>query len=167
MQYKPHKKYRHTLVVGGVLLAIALFFALFSSMGWGYLWLNQLGTVGALTVLIFLAVRYILTDFVYLFPESEDVLEVRRISGRLPYTVARIEIGANDVILPYTKALKKEQGLALFENGCPSLFPEESYVYICTLNGKKVGVRLECKRDFVEMLEKAIEKAAQNDPEDE
>lgn len=162
MQYKPRKNYRHTLIVGGTLLAIALCFVVFASMGWGYLWLNQLGTIGSLTALIFIAVRYILTDFVYFFPESADVLEVRRISGRLPYTVARIEISADDIILPYTKNLKKEHGLKLFENGCASLFPEESYVYICTLNGKKAGVRLECKADLAALLEQAIEKKKQS-----
>lgn len=158
MQYKPHKQYRHTLVIGGILLAIALCFVVFANMNWGYLWLNQLGTIGFLTALIFLAVRYILAEFVYLFPDSEDVLEVRRISGRLPTTVARIEISADDIILPYTKDLKKTHRLEMLENCCPSLFPEESYVYICTLNEKKIGVRLECKADFVEMLEGAIEK---------
>lgn len=156
MQYKPHKKHRHMLVIGGVLLAVALCFALFASMGWGYLWLNQLGTIGALTALIFVAIRYILTDYIYLFPESGDILEVRRISGKLPVTVVRIEIGAGDRLLPYSKELKKTQGLELFENCCVSLFPEESYVYICMLNGKKVGVQLECKADLVEMLEKSI-----------
>lgn len=163
MQYKPHKKYRHTLVIGGVLLAVALCFALFASMGWSYLWLNQLGTVGSLTALIFLAVRYILTDYIYLFPDkNEGVFEVKRISGRLPYTLARIEISADDVILPYTKELRRAQKLEQFENACASLFPEESYVYICVIDGKKVGVRLECKADFVELLEGAIERKKQS-----
>lgn len=163
MQFKPYKQYRHTLVIGGVLLAIALCFAVFANMGWGYLWLNQLGTVGALTALIFIAVRYILTDFVYLLPENEAIFEVKRISGRLPYTLARIEISAGDRILPYAKGIAKAEGLKQFENGCPSLFPDESYVYITETEGKKVGVRLQCKHDFVELLEKAIEKAADSE----
>lgn len=167
MQYKPHKTYRHTLIIGSLLLAISLCFLLFGNMGWGYLWLNQLGAIGFLTAVIFLAVRYILTDFIYIIPENERILEVKRISGRLPTTVARIEIGAGDVILPYTKGLKKAQALEMFENCCPGLFPEESYVYICVLNEKKVGVRLECKADFAELLEKAIEKAGQTQDEEE
>lgn len=162
MQYKPHKQYRHTLVIGGVLLAVALCFALFASMGWGYLWLNQLGTVGSLTALIFLAVRYILADYIYLFPENEDVLEVKRISGRLPYTLARIEIGTEDVILPYTKELRRAQKLDRLENACASLFPEESYVYICMMDEKKVGIRLECKADFAALIEGAIERKKQS-----
>lgn len=166
MQFKPNKQYRHTLVIGGVLLAMALCFAIFASMSWGYLWLNQLGMVGSLTALIFIVVRYILTDFVYLLPENEAVLEVKRISGRLPYTVARIEISANDKILPYTKGIAKAEGLKQFENCAPSLFPEESYVYVTTLNGVKVGIRLQCKQDFVELLEKAIEKGSEASTEE-
>lgn len=167
MQYKPSKKYRHILVIGGVLLAMALCFAVFASMGWGYLWLNQLGTVGALTALIYLAVRYVLTDYIYFFPESADILEVRRISGRLPVTVARIEISVGDRLIPYSKTLKKDEKLECFENCCTSLFPEESYVYICTLNEKRVGIRLECEADFVKMLQRAIVQSHDRRPDED
>lgn len=166
MQYKPQKNYRHTLVVGGVLLAMALCFAIFASMDWGYLWLNQLGMIGSLTALIFVAVRYILTDFVYILPESKAILEVKRISGRLPYTVARVEIRATDKILPYVKGIAKTEGLQCFENCASSLLPEESYVYIGTVDGKKAGVRIECKKDFVKLLEEAIKAASASSSEE-
>ncbi len=165
MQYKPHKKYRHTLIIGGVLLAIALCFLVFANMGWGYLWLNQLGTILFLTFLIFLSIRYILYDYVYLIPDSGMTLEVKRISGALPKTIASVQICAGDNLLPYTKDLKKKQELTHIENCCVSLFPEESYLYICRIDGKKIGLRLECQSDLVDLLEKAIRNAPSNPDE--
>ncbi len=157
MQYKPHRKLKPLVIVCFPLLVITLTFWGLTYLRIGPLGANQLGTVVALTALVYLLLRYALTDFVYTLPESEPVLTVTKIAGRLPRAVADLRLSRGDCLIPYEKGAAKREGIIRTENFCVSLFPEESWLYVTVIEGKKVALRLECKADTAAYLQAAID----------
>lgn len=157
MQYKPHRKLKPLVVISFVLMVITLIFWILTYLRVGPHALNQLGTVVFLTALIFLLVRYALTDFIYQLPDEENRLTVKTVRGRLPRTAAELPLQKGDRILPYTKELCKKEGIRRRENFCVSLFPEESYLYITVQSGEKIAIRLECRQDVAERIRERIE----------
>lgn len=157
MQYNPHRKLKPLAVIGFVLLTVALIFWILTYLRVGPHALNQLGTVIFLSALIYLLVRYAFTDFIYQLPDEENRLTIKTVRGKLPRTAAEIPMQKTDRIVPYEKELCKKEGIRKQENFCVSLFPEESYLYLTTLNGEKIAIRLECRQDVAERIRERIE----------
>lgn len=167
MQYKPHRRLKPLVIICFVLLVITLIFWILSYLKVGPLSLNQLGTVIFLTALIFLLIRYALTDFIYQLPDEENRLTVKTVRGKLPRTAAEIPLRKIDRIVPYEKDIVKKEGIERMENYCVSLFPEESWVYITVLNGKKSALRLECREDVADRIRERIEALPEEEEEEE
>lgn len=157
MQYKPHRKLKPLVVITFVLMVIALIFWILTYLQVGPRALNQLGTLVFLTAMIFLLVRYALTDFIYQLPDEENRLTIKTVRGKLPRTAAEIPLQKTDRLLPYAKDLCKKEGIRRQENFCVSLFPEESYLYVTVLNGERTAIRLECRQDVAERIAARIE----------
>jgi hypothetical protein len=156
MQYKPHRKLKPLVIISFVLMVITLSFWMLSYLRIGPQSLNQLGVVVFLTAMIFLLIRYALTDFIYQLPEEENRLTIKTVRGKLPRTAAEIPLRKSDRIVPYQKDVCKTEGIEQTENFCVSLFPEESYLYLTVLNGKKSALRLECREDVAERIRARI-----------
>lgn len=157
MQYKPHRKLKPLVIICFVLLVITLIFWILTYLKVGPLALNQLGVLVFLTALIFLLVRFALTDFIYQLPEEENRLTIKTVRGKLPRTAAEVILRKIDRIVPYEKDIPKKEGIRRTENFCVSLFPEESYLYITFLDGKKTALRLECREDIARLIRARIE----------
>ena len=157
MQYKPHRNLKPLVIISFVLMVITLCFWILNYLQVGPRSLNQLGTVVFLTTMIYLLVRYALTDFIYQLPEEENRLTIKTVRGKLPRTAAEIPLQKGDRILPYAKELLKQEQIKQTENFCTSLFPKESYWYITVCNGKKTAIRLECREDVAQRIRARIE----------
>lgn len=156
MQYKPHRVVKQTAIIGFVLLLIAAVFLIMANFSLGFVWLNQLGAIGSITAMIYLMVRYIMTDFVYQLPETGAHFSVKKLRGNLPQTVAEIDLTPADRIIPYDKNALRKESVTHTENFCVSLFPEESWLLITSIGGKKIALRLECKADVAEKIRERI-----------
>ncbi|MBO5779259.1 MAG: hypothetical protein J6R82_06810 [Clostridia bacterium] len=167
MQYHPYRKLKPLVIVSFPLLVCTLIFWILTYLQVGPRSLNQLGTVLFLTALIFLLVRYALTDFIYQLPEEENRLTIKTVRGRLPRTAAEIKLCKRDRILPWEKGLAKKEGIQQMENFCVSLFPEESYLYLTVLGGKKTALRLECSKDVADLIRARIDALPDEEEEEE
>ena len=157
MQYNPHRKLKPLVMIAFPLLVIALIFWSLSYRGIGPNGINQLGMLVALTALVYLLVRYALTDFVYQLSDEDNCFTVTKVSGKRPSTVADLRLSQGDRVVPYEKGIQKKLGIARIENYCVSLFPEESYLLLFRIEGKLVALRLECKEDVARKLTRRIE----------
>ena len=166
MQYNPHRKLKPLVMITFPLLVIALIFWSLSYLGIGPNGVNQLGMLVALTALIYLLVRYALTDFVYQLSYEDNCFTVTKVSGKRPRTVADLRLCPSDRVVLYEKGIRKKLGITMIENYCVSLFPEESYLLLTRIEGKSVALRLECKEDVAHKLTRRIE-ALHSEEEDE
>lgn len=157
MQYKPHRKLKPLVIICFCLLVITLAFWVLAYLKVGPNGVNQLGVLVFLTALVYLLVRYALTDYIYQIPDDQAVLTVTKVGGKLPRTVADIRLSRGDRIIPFEKDSRKKEGLERMENYCVSLFPEESWLYITRIDGKMIGLRLECKADVAQRIRARIE----------
>lgn len=155
MQYKPHRHLKPVAIIGVILIAVAAVFLLMANFGLGYLWLNQLGAILVITILLYLLIRYAMTEFIYLLPDEGAHLTVKKLRGSLPQTVAEVDL-ADCKLLPYSKEGLKQEKVAYTENFCVSLFPEETYLLITTVDNRKIALRLECQKDVAEILRNRI-----------
>ena len=167
MQYKPHRKLKPLVVISFLLMVITLSFWILSYLKVGPLSLNQLGVVVFLTAMVFLLIRYALTDFIYQLPDEEHRLTIKTVRGKLPRTAAEISLQKGDRIIPYEKDTCKKENIQQMENYCVSLFPEESYLYITVINGKKTALRLECREDVAERIRARIDALPQFEEDEE
>lgn len=156
MQYKPHRKLKPLVIVCFTLLVIVLAFWILSYLKIGPNGVNQLGVLVFLTALVYLLVRYALTDFVYQLSEKGDVFTVTKVGGKLPRTVADIRLSPCDRVIPYGKDVCKKEGIRQTENYCVSLFPEERWMLVTEINGKTVGLILECQADTAALIRNGI-----------
>lgn len=165
MQYKPHRKLKPLVIICFPLLTITLIFWILAYLKVGPQGVNQLGTLVFLTALIYLLVRYAMTEFVYQLPDGENIFAVSKVGGKIPHTVADLRLSRGDRIIPYEKGIRKKEGIGRMENYCVSLFPEESWLYITRINGKTVGLRLECRADVAELIRARIDSLPPEDDE--
>ena len=165
MQYKPHRKLKPLVIITFTLLVIALIFWSLSYWKIGPNGVNQLGMLIAFTALIYLLVRYALTEFVYQLSEEGNSLTVIKIAGKRPQTVADIRLSRGDRIISYDKAAAKKLGIRQTENYCVSLFPEESWLFLTLIDGKLTALRLECREDVAQRIRQRIEALPQEDEE--
>ena len=152
MQYKPNRQIKPVAVIGAILLSIAALFLTMANLGWGFVWLNQLGAILHITALLYLLIRYAMTDFVYILPEEGAHLTVKKLRGNLPQTVAEVDLIGDCKVIPYTKENIRREKVAYTENYCVSLFPPSSYALIATLDNRRVAIRLECKQDVADLI---------------
>lgn len=165
MQYKPHRKLKPLVMITFPLLVIALIFWSLSYLKIGPNGVNQLGMLVALTALVYLLVRYALTDFVYQLSYEDNSFTITKVGGKRPRTVADICLSRGDRILPYEKGAKKKLGIALIENYSVSLFPEESWLFLTVIDGKRTALRLECREDVAQRIRQRIELLPREDEE--
>lgn len=163
MQYKPHRILKPLVMIAFPLLVIALIFWALSYLKIGPHGVNQLGMLVALTALIYLLVRYALTDFVYQLDDENNCFTVTKVGGKRPRTVADIRLSPNDRILPYEKGAKKKLGILRTENYTVSLFPEESWLLLTVIDGNLIALRLECKQDVADRIRRRIESLPSED----
>lgn len=156
MQYKPTRQIKPLAIIGIVLMAIASVFLTMANLGWGFVWINQLGAILHITVLLYLLIRYAMTDFVYILPEYGAYFTVKKLRGNLPQTVAEVDLTPDCKILPYTKENLKKEKVAYTENYCISLFPSTSYALIATIDNRRIALRLECKQDVADLISARI-----------
>lgn len=156
MQYKPHRNIKPVAIIGVILIAIAAVFLIMANFDLGYLWINQLGAVLNITILLYLLIRYVMTDFVYILPDEGAHLTVKKLRGNLPQTVAEVDLTADCKIVPYSKEVLKQERVAYTENFCVSLSPEETYLLITPMDNRKIALRLECKRDVADRIRDRI-----------
>ncbi|MBQ8288179.1 MAG: hypothetical protein IJX76_05340 [Clostridia bacterium] len=165
MQYKPHRILRPLIIVCFPLLVIALIFWILAYLEVGPNGVNQLGMLVFLVALVYLLVRYALTEFVYQLSEEGNIFTVTKVGGKLPRTVADIRLSRGDRIVRYEKDSRKKEGIGRLENYCVSLFPEESWLFLTHIDGKKVGLRLECREDVANRIARRIESLPEEDEE--
>lgn len=155
MEYKPKKRIKNALIASLILVAGAIACIVLGSMGWGYKWLSQLLVFISLTALLFIAVRYVITDFVYTV-SHDGYLEVKKISSKIPVTMASVEISGEDIIVKEQKDMSS-YGVIRKERFNVTMGAEELYWYIFTVNGEKQALILECEPAFVTYLQGLIE----------
>lgn len=156
MQYKPTRQIKSVAIIGAILLAIAVLFLTMANLGWGFIWLNQLGAILHITVLLYLLIRYAMTDFVYILPEEGAHLTIKKLRGNLPQTVAEIDLIGDCKVIPYTKENIRREKVAFTENYCVSLSPQSSYALIATVNERRIALRLECQQDVADLISARI-----------
>ena len=152
MQYRPHRNFKHVAIIGAVLIAIASVFLAMANFKLGFVAINELGAILTVTVLLYLLIRYAMTDFVYILPETGAHLTVKKLRGNLPQTAAEVDLTPDCKILPYSKEAFRREKAAYMENFCVSLYPAETYLLFVTLNDRKIALRLECKRDVADLI---------------
>ncbi len=152
MQYKPNRNPKHVAIIGVVLIAIATVFLVMANFKLGFVWINELGAILTITILLYLLIRYAMTDFVYILPETGAHLTVKKLRGNLPQTVAEVDLTADCKVLPYSKEALRREKVAYVENYCVSLHPEETYVLIAVIDSRKIALRLECKKDVADII---------------
>ncbi len=120
---------------------------------------NQFIMLSALTACVFVAVRYILADFIYKTDDDGEYLEIIRVTSRLPQTNASVKISPADKIVRLTgskEALKDVQKKMYFNL---SFMPEELYAYIFTYEGVRQALILECDGRYAEYIESLIQRS--------
>ena len=152
MQYKPNRNFKHVAIIGAVLIAIASVFLAMANFKLGFVAINELGAILTITVLLYLLIRYAMTDFVYILPESGAHLTVKKLRGNLPQTAAEVDLTADCKIIPYSKEAIRKEKVAYTENFCVSLHPVETYALIATIDGRRIALRLECKKDVADLI---------------
>ncbi len=165
MQYKPHRILKPLVIVCFPLLIIALTFWILTYLGVGPKGVNQLGMLVTLTALVYLLLRYALTEFVYQLPDEGNVFTVTKIGGKRPQTVADLRLSRGDRVVPYEKDARKKLGILRTENYCVSLFPEESWLLLTIIDGSPVALRLECRQDVADRIRARIESLPVEDEE--
>ena len=163
MQYKPHRNFKHVAIIGALLIAIASVFLAMANFKLGFVAINELGAILTVTVLLYLLIRYAMTDFVYILPETGAHLTVKKLRGNLPQTVAEVDLTSDCKILPYSKEAFRREKAAYMENYCVSLHVEQSYLLFVTLNNRKVALRLECKQDVADLIAARIASVPANE----
>lgn len=152
MQYKPHRNFRHVAIIGVVLIAIAAVFLAMANFKLGFVAINELGAILTVTALLYLLIRYAMTDFVYILPETGAHFTVKKLRGNLPQTAAEVDLTPDCKIVPYSKANYRKEKAAYMENYCVSLCPAQSYLLFVTLENRKIALRLECKQDVADLI---------------
>ncbi|MBQ8382527.1 MAG: hypothetical protein IJX47_04900 [Clostridia bacterium] len=165
MQYTPHRKLKPLIVICFPLLVITLIFWILSYLNVGPKAVNQLGMLITLTALVYLLVRYALTEYVYQLPDEGNIFTVTKVGGKLPRTVADIRLSRGDRVVLFEKDIRKKEGIERMENYCVSLFPEESWLFLTRIDGRKVALRLECRADVAGRIRARIESLPEEDEE--
>ncbi|MBQ7355448.1 MAG: hypothetical protein IJW62_08025 [Clostridia bacterium] len=165
MQYQPHRKLKPLVIVCFPLLVVALLFWGLAYLNVGPNGVNQLGMLATLTALIYLLIRYALTEFVYQLSEEDNIFTVTKVGGKRPRTVADLRLSRGDRILPYEKGTCKKLGVMRTENYCVSLFPRESWLLLTVIDGSLIALRLECREDVARLIRERIDSLPQEDEE--
>ena len=165
MEYKPRINSKNAKKLMIFFALIAVIGIVMGGVGVGINALNQLIIIGFLTAALFVAVRYMLTDFVYKTDEG-GYLEIIKISSRLPQTMASVRISRNDIIVPVKEDMSeyKVERKAVFN---VSLKPLELYWYIFTVNGQRQALVLECDKAYAEYLSRLIASSGNGYEEEE
>lgn len=133
-------------------VAIMLFalvcLAVIGALGIGNDLLNQSLVFAIVAGIIYMLMRYTIYEYTYTL--SPDELSVTRVAGRIPATIIRIEINADDTFIRASdKKELKALGVKKIENACANLSPSERmYAYITTVGGRKTAVLFECDSLF-------------------
>ena len=98
MEYKPKRNGKNAKKLMMFFALIAVIGIVMSGVGVGVNSLNQLIIIGFLTAAVFVAIRYLLTDFVYKTDEG-GYLEIIKIGSKIPQTLASVKISRNDMIV--------------------------------------------------------------------
>ena len=167
MQYKPHRNLKPVAIIVVILIAISAVFLFMANFKLGFLWVNQLGAILNITILLYLLIRYAMTDFIYILPDEGAYLTVKKLRGNLPQTVAELELTQNCKIVPYSKEILKQEKVAYTENFCVSLSPKESYLLITAMDNRKIALRLECKQDVADLIHHRISKLSTSEEPDQ
>ena len=137
-----------------ILLVGAVACIVIGTMGIGYTWFSQLLVILLVTAILFIAVRYLLSEFVYTV--SDGYLEVKKISSKIPVTMASVEISGDDIIVKEKKDMSAYQ-VTRKEKFNVSMGATELYWYVFTVNGEKQALVLECEDSFACYLQSLIE----------
>ena len=157
MEYKPKRTGKNAKKLMIFFALISVIGIVMSGVGVGVNSLNQLIIIGFLTAAVFVAIRYLLTDFVYKTDEG-GYLEIIKIGSKIPQTLASVKISRNDMIVPVKEDMSeyKVERKAVFT---VNLKPSESYWYIFTVNGQRQALVIECDKGYVEYLTRLISSA--------
>lgn len=147
MQYKVKKEPRAAYIISAVTGLLSIMFMYVSTAGIGNTLVNQLIMLLCGAVCVYVMIRYALTDYVYVFSDTEPYkIEIVKISGQLPKTLAVIDMKGSDHLLPYEKGAKIPETIgkiAKKENFCSNMFPKQRYLYVFEYDGAKVACKLE------------------------
>jgi hypothetical protein len=109
---------------------------------------------------VYVIIRYATTDYVYVISDSAPYkIEIVKISGQLPKTLAIIDMGKGDKLIKLEKGMKMPNGVEKIhqkENFCSNMFPKEQYLYVFEFENKKIAAKLEIDGEIANILNHRI-----------
>lgn len=143
LTYKPERHIKGAMTAVIVMIfALVCIFAV-DVLGIGNDLLNQTLIFAVVAGIIYVLTRYMIYEYTYTL--SEDELSVTRVAGRIPNTILRIAVNADDTFIRVSgKKELKALGVKRIENACANLSPRERmYAYVTTVDNKKIAVLFE------------------------
>ena len=167
LTYKPK---RHTkTAIGVVIFMLAVLVCIFAIgvLGIGNDLINQALIFTVVAGILYILMRYAIYEYTYTLSESE--LAVTRVAGRVPNTILRISLNADDSFIRVRdKKELKTLGVKKIENACANLSPRERmYAYITTVSDRKVAVLFESDELFALAVNERINMKKISDSLDE
>ena len=153
MEYKPRRNKKNALLLITVFALLSVACLIMVNLHIGPNLLGQLSLICFVTGALFVAVRYLLTDFVY--RTDKGYLEVIKISSKIPVTLASVRISQGDCAVKQKADMSeyKVQRRASFNL---TLRAGELYWYIFEINGQRQALILECDERYAEYLRSLI-----------
>lgn len=153
MEYKPRRNKKNALLLITVFALLSVACLIMVNLHIGPNLLGQLSLICFVTGALFVAVRYLLTDFVY--RTDKGYLEVIKISSKIPVTLASVRISQGDCVVKQKADMSeyKVQRRASFNL---TLRAGELYWYIFEINGQRQALILECDERYAEYLRSLI-----------
>ena len=159
MHYKVKKNTKIPYAIAIVAACLSVAFLYTGSFGIGNVMMQQIMMLVCATVAVYVLIRYVLTDHVYVISDSRPyTLEIVRVCGKNPKPMASFEMSGDDVLLSVQKgeSLKKYGKIKRKENFCSNIFPRERYVYIVNTENGRVACYLEMEKDVAKILSDRI-----------
>ena len=160
MQYKVKKNTKIPYAVAIVCAALSVAFMYTGSFGIGNTMMYQVMMLILAAAAVYMLIRYALTDMIYvIFDEKPYTLEIVKLCGKLPKTIAVIEMTADDKLVLQNKddLSQKTEKIKKKENFCANMFPKEKYLYIANTENGRVSCSLELEKDVAKILFDRIE----------
>lgn len=160
MQYKVKKEPRAAYIISAVCGLLSVMFMYVSMLGGANMLLNQLIMLFCGACCVYVIIRYAVSDYVYVLSDDAPYkIEIVKIAGQIPKTLAVIDMGAGDTLIKIEKGKKMPENIGKIykkENFCSNMFPKSKYIYVFEFENKKIACFLEIDGDIAGILNNRI-----------
>ena len=160
MQYKVKKDPKAAFIISAVFGLLSIMFMYVSMLGGANMLLNQLIMLFCGAACVYVIIRYAIFDYVYVLSDDAPYkIEIVKVSGHFPKTLAVIDMSEKDMLIKLEKDTKIPQSIGKIykkEDFCSNMFPKSKYLYVFEFESKKIAVKLEIDSEIAEILNTRI-----------